>query len=329
MHVSDSPGQQSLSGSPGGWSGPVHSRQISMQSRGSLLSQVHSLGRESQTKPIPWPITSPPATAPIIPSVVTILEISAAVTASPRPSRSSVAWSTGTLRVNEAIPSSGKSSILGADSSASCGSAVANVPSSMTAHAALSNVIIFISHDPMRNQARAAGRYRRSLADEAPHSLAALTLLVWFSHRSRSRRGRWLGRLEHPRARDGCTTLCTTRIASQQQTSLEERRTYSALTASAQPHPVVTLSLWDDWWARQDSNLRQHRYERRVLTTELRARRASDSRWRVMLPSGIGGRSGTVQLGGAIVAPCCFDHQGGRSDTPARTYARLSCRESS
>ena len=26
------------------------------------------------------------------------------------------------------------------------------------------------------------------------------------------------------------------------------------------------------WWARQDSNLRQHRYERRVLTTELRAR---------------------------------------------------------
>src|SRR4051812_6083040 len=25
------------------------------------------------------------------------------------------------------------------------------------------------------------------------------------------------------------------------------------------------------WWARQDSNLRQHRYERRVLTAELRA----------------------------------------------------------
>src|SRR5690606_16161055 len=27
------------------------------------------------------------------------------------------------------------------------------------------------------------------------------------------------------------------------------------------------------WWARQDSNLRQHRYERRVLTAELRAPR--------------------------------------------------------
>jgi hypothetical protein len=26
------------------------------------------------------------------------------------------------------------------------------------------------------------------------------------------------------------------------------------------------------WWARQDSNLRQRRYERRVLTAELRAR---------------------------------------------------------
>src|SRR5487761_515951 len=26
------------------------------------------------------------------------------------------------------------------------------------------------------------------------------------------------------------------------------------------------------WWARQDSNLRLHRYERRVLTAELRAR---------------------------------------------------------
>ena len=26
------------------------------------------------------------------------------------------------------------------------------------------------------------------------------------------------------------------------------------------------------WWARRDSNPRQHRYERRVLTTELRAR---------------------------------------------------------
>jgi hypothetical protein len=27
----------------------------------------------------------------------------------------------------------------------------------------------------------------------------------------------------------------------------------------------------EGWWARQDSNLRQHRYERRVLTTELQA----------------------------------------------------------
>ena len=32
-------------------------------------------------------------------------------------------------------------------------------------------------------------------------------------------------------------------------------------------------SFVQGWWARQDSNLRQHRYERRILTTELRARR--------------------------------------------------------
>ena len=30
--------------------------------------------------------------------------------------------------------------------------------------------------------------------------------------------------------------------------------------------------MWWGWWARQDSNLRQRRYERRVLTAELRAR---------------------------------------------------------
>ena len=34
------------------------------------------------------------------------------------------------------------------------------------------------------------------------------------------------------------------------------------------------------WWARQDSNLRQHRYERRVLTTELRARAQAPRRSR-------------------------------------------------
>ncbi len=33
--------------------------------------------------------------------------------------------------------------------------------------------------------------------------------------------------------------------------------------------PIEHLLVF--WWARQDSNLRHHRYERRVLTTELRA----------------------------------------------------------
>ncbi len=47
---------------------------------------------------------------------------------------------------------------------------------------------------------------------------------------------------------------------------------------SPQNRGVSRLSLWhfgktrSRWWARQDSNLRQHRYERWVLTAELRAR---------------------------------------------------------
>jgi hypothetical protein len=47
--------------------------------------------------------------------------------------------------------------------------------------------------------------------------------------------------------------------------------TYPALTSPGTPG-VLTKEWRICWWARQDSNLRQHRYERRVLTTELRAR---------------------------------------------------------
>ncbi len=59
------------------------------------------------------------------------------------------------------------------------------------------------------------------------------------------------------------------------------------MPASRMPATAVGMPFWQQrvplrryekkgwvriWWARQDSNLRQHRYERRVLTTELQAR---------------------------------------------------------
>src|SRR5690349_19772524 len=42
------------------------------------------------------------------------------------------------------------------------------------------------------------------------------------------------------------------------------------------------------WWARQDSNLRQHRYERRVLTTELQALKTQVERRAADVPQGRG-----------------------------------------
>ena len=50
------------------------------------------------------------------------------------------------------------------------------------------------------------------------------------------------------------------------------------------------------WWARQDSNLRQRRYERRVLTAELRARGRARQAARAQPGTGEGHRSTWVTL---------------------------------